>query len=354
MLPASGATKPSGACKVKGQSRIFESERYVCTKSGNKLKWVKRLSNSAQAQNQSQKPSSQVLPIFPIVPSENLELDEVSKTINQIRTTVLSQNFQFSGTLTFKFQGATSFDVEVKTKRSIENAIPVFGKFGFEVTDGTFLIARDMSWLRNELALLNCKYGSLPERPGFYVPNTCESGNGVVTSVHWEAEKFGDGLDGLYFNHVLPHEYFHQIQQKMTPFGNADFPKWFWEGSAQFFTNQAWSTWNTKRSYTSWYEHWWTDLRPDLGPKVCKNVSIEMMANPSTPGIEGVCAYSKGQLVVEYLVYKYGLEKYRALYKENNVAYWPNFNIVFKKVTGDELNDFYVEAQKFLESRGWA
>jgi hypothetical protein len=251
------------------------------------------------------------------------------------------------------FQGATSSEIESKTKRSLINAIPVYEKLGFKVTDALILVARDMTWLRQELDSQGCIYGALPASPGFYLPNPCKSGNGAVTSFHWEAEKFSDGLDGLYFNHVIPHEYFHQIQQQLTPFGNGDFPKWFWEGSAQFFTNQAWTSWNNSYSYLDWYHHWWTNLRPDLGPIACKNATINLMSDPSIPGVEGICAYSKGQLIVEYLVSKYGLDKYRKLYTQNSIIGWMNFNIVFRNVTGDELTSFYTEAEEFVKTRGW-
>jgi len=78
-----------------------------------------------------------------------------------------------------------------------------------------------------------------------------------------------------------------------------------------------------------------------------------MMSNPNTPGIEGICAYSKGQLIVEYLVSKYGLEKYCKLYSQNSTPGWNNFSIVFRNVTGDELASFYIEAEEFIKSRGW-
>lgn len=94
-------------------------------------------------------------------------------------------------------------------------------------------------------------------------------------------------------------------------------------------------------------------MRPDLGPASCRKASISLMSDPTTPGTEGICAYSKGQLVVEFLVYKYGLEKYRLLYTKNSVAGWFNFNRVFKEVTGDQLEDFYKEAELFINQRGW-
>ena len=94
-------------------------------------------------------------------------------------------------------------------------------------------------------------------------------------------------------------------------------------------------------------------MNPNYGPKVCKNASISMMSDPSTPGVEGICAYSKGQLIVEFLVYKYGLDKYRDLYRLNTSLDWRNFSAVFKTVTNDELNDFYSQAEQFMIRRGW-
>jgi hypothetical protein len=252
------------------------------------------------------------------------------------------------------FQSPTTSEVEEKTKRSLMNAVPVFAKLGFSITDGLIIVAKDNTWLRDELIRNGCNVNfAFPDSTGFYVANSCQSGNGAITSKHWDALRFNDGLDGLNFNHTIPHEYFHQIQLQLTTRGGNAFPKWFFEGSAQFFTNQAWASWNPQRSYVDWYTHWWTDLAPNYGPKVCKNASISMMSDPSTPGVEGICAYSKGQLVVEFLVSKYGLEKYRDLYKKNNSSDWRNFNQVFKTVTNDELSDFYLQAEQFIISRGW-
>lgn len=336
-------------CQVFKQKVSYLDKTFTCIKSGKKLVWNKGVvtvqPNPLPVTNPTPTPTPLISPLR--------TKDEISKKIDQIRIEAVQKPSSTNPNLVFLFQGDTSSEIEFKTKRSLINAIPVYEKLGFKVTDALILVARDMTWLKQELDLQGCIYGVLPPRPGFYVTNPCKSGNGAVTSVHWEAEKFSDGLDGLYFNHVIPHEYFHQIQQQLTPFGNGDFPKWFWEGSAQFFTNQAWTNWNDSYSYLDWYHHWWTNLRPDLGPSACKNATINLMSDPSTPGVEGVCAYSKGQLIVEYLVSKYGLDKYRKLYSLNSSPGWANFNIVFRNVTGDELTNFYKEAEEFVQSRGW-
>ena len=350
LLPAIASGKQGTPCKKLGHTSIYSGKKYTCVQSGKKLVWNQVINIKKPTTNATPSPTPTPSPLIPPSQTE----DDVSKKVNQIRIEVLQKPTSTIPNLIFLFQGATSSEIESKTKRSLLNAVAVYKKFGFNTTDGLILVARDIDWVKQELLKNQCNNGkSIPDRPGFYYGRTCKDGNGVVTSVHWEAEKFSDGLDGLYFNHVIPHEYFHQIQEQLTAFGNADFPKWFWEGSAQFFTNQAWTSWNDTYSYLDWYHHWWTNLRPDLGPISCKNATISLMSDPGTPGVEGICAYSKGQLIVEYLVSKYGLEKYRKLYIENSISGWMNFNIVFRKVTGEDLVSFYTEAEQFVKSRGW-
>jgi hypothetical protein len=41
------------------------------------------------------------------------------------------------------------------------------------------------------------------------------------------------------------------------------------------------------------------------------------------------------------------------MYSQNSVAGWQNFGTVFKKVTGDDLREFYIGANTFILGRGW-
>ena len=335
-LPAHSATKAGAKCTKIGIKSVVGEKTFTCIKSGKKLIWNKGALINPK-------------------PSPAPYQDSTSVKIDSIRNDAIKNSSTDSSSHVFIFQNGASQEIESKTKRSLLNAVPIYNKLGFNTTDSLILVARDMDWLKKELGNNNCfNPNPIPDRPGFYFGGrTCKNGNGAVTSYHWESEKFSDGLDGLYFNHVIPHEYFHQIQQQLISYRGGEYPKWFWEGSAQFFTNQAWTTWNPKRTYIEWYNYWWGDLRPDLGPTACKNATIDYMSDPSNSGTESVCAYSKGQLIVEYLVSKYGLDKYRSLYTSNMDPNWRNFKIVFRQVTGEELSDFYVEAQEFMTKRGW-
>jgi hypothetical protein len=328
-VPNNAAVKTGSTCSHSGTKILSSGMLYKCTKSGKKLVWSKGISTT--------------------IP----KVDDVQKEIDYIRTTALLLPYSNASTFKFVFQGPTSTEIEEKTKRSLNNAIPIFAKLGFPITDGLVLVAKDDVWLRDELIRNGCRTNfEFPQSTGFYVGRTCQSGNGAVTGRHWDVMQSRDSLDGLFFNHILPHEYFHQIQYQLNTFGSVGFPMWFYEGSAQFFTNQAWVSWNPQKSYVDWHTYWSTDLIP-FGPKVCKNATILMMSDPLPSSLEGVCAYTKGQLIVEYLIFKYGLDKYRDLYRLNTSTDRRNFNVVFKNVTKDELDDFYILAERFMLSRGW-
>lgn len=351
---------PGTACKFLNQNIVHQNKTYTCIKSGKKLIWNKGVVLKKVSPSATPTPSATPIPnptatfIPTPTPTPTKDVDDVQKVIDEIRKNALALTNLSTSTFKFVFQAPTSAEIEEKTKRSLINAIPVFAKLGFPITDGLILVSKDDAWLREELIRNSCRVNfTFPQSTGFYVAKSCQSGKVAITSKHWDVMKFSDGLDGLYFNHTIPHEYFHQIQSELTGSRNPGFPKWFSEGSAQFFTNQAWVSWNPQKSYVDWYTHWWTELNPNYGPKVCKNASIQMMSDPNTPGTEGICAYSKGQLIVEFLVFKYGLDKYREFYKLNNSSDWRNFNQVFKTVTNEELNDFYAQAEQFMIRRGW-
>ena len=284
---------------------------------------------------------------------KNTPRDSVALAMQEILDKADKNASTYSGTITWVFQGDTSSEVEAATKRGLLNGIDLYAKLGFRTTNAIVLNARDMDWLKSQLTLFGCSYGGLPTYPGFYVPRTCQGGNGANTAQHWEVAKAPEGLDGITFNHVLAHEYFHQLQEQLSGnVGNGLAPLWFWEGGAHFFTLLAYSSWNRDRYYEQWSEHWFGTVSPDQ-KKNCVSVNIFNMQN-SESGTNRVCGYSKGSLIVEYFVATYGIERYKNINTE--IAQTPSmsFSLAFKRVTGEDLENFYVSAQAFLKLRGWS
>jgi len=78
-----------------------------------------------------------------------------------------------------------------------------------------------------------------------------------------------------------------------------------------------------------------------------KNV-VEQWPGPSW------CAYSKGQLAVEYLIANYGgLDTLRKLHTEKTTPGLSTFPNFFGSITGRPLTEFYSEVNYYFKAQGW-
>jgi hypothetical protein len=281
---------------------------------------------------------------------KNKPRDSVALAIQKILNEAEKNPKTFSGNITWVFQGYTSPEVELATKRGLVNGVNFYTKLGFRTTNTFALNARDMSWLKSKLTEYGCSYGALGDYAGFYVAN-CLDGNGAVTARHYDTENQREGLDGILFNHILSHEYFHQMQDEYSNgIGYGRTPLWFWEGGAQFFTLLAYSSWNKDRFYEEWSDHWFQNLWYDDKSR-CRSVNVFDLEDISYGPNRG-CGYSKGSLIVELFVSNYGVTGYQKILSEMSV---PNitFSQAFQIVTGTDLQTFYSSAQVFLKLRGY-
>ncbi len=138
------------------------------------------------------------------------------------------------------------------------------------------------------------------------------------------------------FAGAAPHEAHHAWQD--GSYGNAsDVPKWLWEGGASLFGEMIYARLQSPtQSYLS--------LDPGLtgwGKSVCKG-PIETM--------KPVCEYTQGLVVMEYFLYKLGVDSYiRLITQGNNVA----FPVRFENATKVSLLSFYADVNKYLTLKGW-
>jgi hypothetical protein len=290
--------------------------------------------------------------IFPVALDiwKNAPRDNVALAIQKILNEAGENPKTFNGNVTWVFQGYTSPEVEAATKRGLINGITLYTKLGFKTTNALVFNARDMTWLKSQLTEYGCKYGALGEYAGFYVAQTCIDGNGANTARHYDTENQREGLEGILFNHILSHEYFHQLQDQYSKgIGYGRTPLWFWEGGAQFFTLLAYSSWNKDRFYEQWFDHWFDNLWG--GKSACGSVNVYELEDISY-GPDRHCGYSKGSLIVELFVSSYGVVGYQKILSEMSMPD-TTFSQAFQKVTSTDLISFYSSAQVFLKSRGW-
>jgi hypothetical protein len=122
-------------------------------------------------------------------------------------------------------------------------------------------------------------------------------------------------------------------------YGNAlVVPKWLWEGGASIFSEMVFGRLDsTKHSY----------LTLDPGSTGGWNKK-ECMGPVET--MKPVCEYTQGIVVMEYFLYKYGVDAYvRVITQGNNLP----FSVRFENATKESLSKFYSDVNKYLIIKGW-
>jgi hypothetical protein len=293
--------------------------------------------------------------------------DPVARKIHDIITTAMNSLPAQVPEIEYLSDSTTYANLETEAKKDGLRAARFFHAIGFPIPSKTIVMfAQTGTGLKNMAMTRGCRQRTLGSNDPISdsyaqaaqaFPETCADGSVVVLG---GATQTWGRLGTLNFHHVLPHELFHQWQMTNTkdcgPWicGNTDFPRWLWEGTAQVMTRMVWASWNTSRSVQEWHDYWYTVERRDMR-SMCIGVSIETMANVVEPWPgPSWCAYSKGQLAVEYLLANYGgLETLRKLHTEKTTPGLSTFPDFFRSITGKALSDFYAEVNAYFKVRGW-
>ena len=146
--------------------------------------------------------------------------------------------------------------------------------------------------------------------------------------------------------HTAPHELFHGVQEAIRPSWEAEFNMWWSEGSA-FFVGAMIAADLGMLDIERTRAFWTLQLFEEATDRRLS----KMNANDNASRRAGV-------LAVELFISKYGFQKFLDVYKKqgelakadpNGPGANKNFAPAFKAVTGQELSDFVLEADKYIE-----
>jgi hypothetical protein len=338
--------------QIRSQSR--PPQQFRCVRVKGRLQWVRLKNVSATTSSTT---STTVVPT-----------DQIAREIHDV--VVLGQSQKRTASSEF----VHVVEPTISSSQYVEQAKADAGRAGLFFDALGFSLPRRVivfysvtgDWLRYEADSRGCF-----QRPaagvdwktdqfalgGYAIPGYCNDGSVVV--IAGDPQRWGR-IGTLNFHHVLPHELFHQWQMTNAsncgPWicGNADFPRWFFEGTAQLMTRLVFASWNTSRNVQQWHDYWYDVERRDMR-SMCEGVGIQMMENVSEPWPgTSWCAYSKGQIAIELLIANYGgLENLRRLLTEKTTTGTSTFPAHFKRITGRDLNEFYEEVDRYLLVRGW-
>ena len=339
LFPANAAVKAGSACKTAGLNSTISGKTFTCVKSGKKLVWDKGVK------------------VKPVNTSKNEAINQNSNKVTRYAEALVIQklisNAQQNNSATsvnakWIYEGNTSEEVTKATEKGLLESSKFYAQLGFTSESIKIFVTRNESWLRDQMLENKCTLNSYLDSLGWYAPYSCQDGSSYIVSRHWSSISLPGGLQGLAFQHVLAHEYFHLIQQTYGGrYGNVA-PIWFWEGGAHFYSVLAYSDWNKNQNYENWLDYLLKDWRDDTY-QPCKPIKIQDIPNTGSWELRR-CGYSKGAKAVEFFVSKYGFEKYKQILIQLSND---NFSSAFEKTTGQDLIGFYSDVDKFLASQGW-
>ena len=329
--PTQSATPPKAGtvCTKAGSSKIFQGKKYLCIKSGKKLVWNKG-KKVLQAQTDAKSRYKEALQVQAYI---DLAMTNSSSSQPKI-------NWYFQPTLSTKTIDGT--------KLGLENAITLYNKLGFTTNETTVFVAENESTLRSLIRTADCSLDQYNSAWGFISFNSCPNNRVILTARSFSSLKLGTYIEDFEYQHVLAHEYAHQLQFELHGRTPTRIPTWMIEGGAQFLTSVAYASWNQNRNYEDHLFYITAIWRSDTWLP-CIKVRVQDVPLSGSYD-ERKCGYSKGAKAVEFLVSKYGFKGYMDILRNSSSN---SFESAFQMATGDNLQSFYEQLDVFLKSQGW-
>jgi hypothetical protein len=405
--PAQAASKPSGACKVKNQTQIFQGKKYTCIQSGKKLVWdagrkyqpTTQTTTPAPTPTQAPAPASTPTPTptptqpvgqvpTPIAPiptppqitwsnldpvwTSKVAYQKVNEYIQSQPTPTLTYKTLLSPTVSNRPYDLYIYGIESVARlwepifKDPNFNIALFTELDGEWIDlkqrelmGQYLINPIEQLQSNRLKGAGCNIG------GFYLPNL------IVFCVKDDAALSREPNAKYSASHAFAHEYTHFMGMTSSIVSNKGIASsgrlgacWFWEGSATFYGNAIGGT-SLKdfenRRLSSLNE---TLLGADLSQNRVPGTTRELLREGNPDKIKQLylevgknfqscteiqMSYALGQLATEVLVAIYGQPSIEKLILE--FARIDNWDEAFNKTYGITVTEFYERITPYVISQ---
>ena len=332
---------PGTSCPSLGITKIDGGKKYFCVLRKDSLLWNKGVDWVARtpASSPTPTPTPTPAPLVKSVLENQLSAAYKSELERDIPFTLVIENPNLSS--------KNKFLIEEFRKH-----LKWLAGMGAQITNPLVLIYADTEdWMNEEFKRQGCVFSPGHRLPlgGFAIFSDC-GGKFIITRPNADRE---DPASSIETQNGLIHEAFHQWQNQVMPGGLSGYPKWLIEGGAHAIARYAYWTQNglsvsPDRFLTDWFtpQH---EFR-----RICVGVNVrEMIPNIPYPEKGWVCAYSKGQVAIDLIIEKYGVESFFALYRTPKSVGTEDFPKIFRKVTGQDIEAFYNEVDQEMKKRGW-
>jgi hypothetical protein len=320
-----GQVKAGNTCTSLNSTKIINSEKFICSKSGSKLIWKKFIANAKSTVPSTSATSKVEMTSNPFIlnpfPDEFTRAQMVEATLASFDKYVKQNN----SNQTFKL--VIDKDFEHKSKEITKLVGQVFSSLPFPsgFPMAVFVVTRDRQFLEN----------SVKEFSEFYKPGP----NQLEVSPCLNCAHLGWASTSLGLTNTIPHEIFHiwHLAHYNWRFRhiNADPinplipPVWLDEGGAEFFGNIFY------RSVEDYYPGSLVTFKP------------YRLQDYRTRELDGNLPYSLGRLASEYIVASKGYENFLKIY--SNVGQGQDFPTAFESALGISLENFYTKFNNNLK-----
>lgn len=339
--------KPGAACTKLGQSNGQGKSKLTCKRVGGRLKWVRTSLPKIVPPTLAPSESPTLTP----TPTTVQYVDAVDRFTTELA--LLPDERQTSSVeLKIVEQPGVREALTSATRVGLESAIALYSRLGLSIPPRILvLIGRDNAWIMQQLVEAKCARTVVNVTSSSAMPGKCADGFVAIATVYGGSTAY----TGLVYQMEMPHELFHLWQLNSATIGTSisGSPRWLNEGAPQVFARLNWTVQNPSKSTQAWFDEWYRIHRPDLF-SMCKGVTAAEMEGMDKPWPHPQwCAYSKGQLVIEFLISRIGIDKFRKLVLTRGPGGLAGFATHFESVTGETLSDFYAAADAYATGRGW-
>ena len=246
----------SGAsCRKSGVVRSVGQVSYRCSPTKSGLRWKRQPISAPTTTTTASTTTTTAVPT-----------DPVARKVHDVMVLGVVNGRDVSSVIEHIVEpssDSTRFVDEAKSDAA--RAARFYSAIGFPLPQKSLVFySRTGSWFRqltsergcNQRPDLDWKSDAMAARGGYAIPGRCDDGSVVV--IGGPPRSWGV-LGTLSFHGLLPHELFHQWQMTTAsdcgPWicGNSDFPRWLYEGTAQFMTRLVFASWNTSRTAQQWH-----------------------------------------------------------------------------------------------------
>ena len=360
--------KAGGICQSLNQVATYAGYTYKCTKSGKKLLWSKGIkvpvATKGTSMTQQQATPTEVIP----APASPIAIDRYSNIASLARTSILNTD--------------PAGDTPIEIKYQFDSGVPMINQNVIKEGANNFLkhFSHIMKYNPNPFGIIGWSAKSLGEPlVKSYDPASTDFQNDMTTTFSRQTDLPGDkcaGMGGFSVGYerliviqascqnlddgaadVVTHELTHEVQASLNKGVNPRMvaPVWMVEGQAQV-VGAALAVQNGVDNWLVGRGSWVLRI-----PKGFTLDDIKAMEGETSGSADPSIAYSEytaGGALEEYLIAKFGFQKSLDIYAAARKVVPSGtpegdqltnyFKVAFKKVFGENLDDFYAEALSYI------